>query len=214
MNMSETDSAWYIISAIKMVEIKMLLDHMSVEYYIPFTLRPVVYHRELQIAKNQLLSNYIFAKLDVNNQYYFLKHNDMFMNNVIDVLRVGNEFVQISGHEIETWKYLSCLFQIPVRFHKVGDRYYPADPEASSAEVIYFCRRKLKALLKVDINGVSRAFHVAAFNDDNIKPIGLEMKALYNELRKNQTPLFEPDMETRLAWMRSIVERIHIESSA
>lgn len=169
---------WFIVSAYDIKELVLLLDRMGAEYVSPTCLRTTISREKLRLRSYNLLGGYAFAKLDVEKQYYYLLHNEMFYRNVIDILRIGNSFISAEG-EIDKWKRIAQAISLPLRLYMKNGIYFISNKGLENAYIIHYYRRKLKATIEIPICGKTHRMSIAAFDVGNISPEANELEHIY-----------------------------------
>lgn len=175
---------WYIISAFNMEELELLLQRMGAEYVNPTCLRSFVRRQQLQLKKQNLLGGYLFAKIDVEKDYYTLMHNEMFYHNVIGILRTDADFIR-ADYEVEEWSRVAHTLATPLRLRLVHGHFVIADKNLKDARLVHYYRRKLKATVELTICGKKHRVSIAAYDIGNRSSAAMELAALTHMERKS-----------------------------
>lgn len=177
--------AWYIIASRKQDELELLLERMGVEFFNPTGLQPRVARQKLQLKQKNIMGGYVFAKLDIEQHYYYLKHNEMFYGNVIAVLGMDNEFAATED-EINAWKHVADMAMIPLLMKLRNGRFAIAGEEYAGATLIRYYRRKCKAVLEVSICGIKHRITVAAYDKKCRTQAARELAAMHRVILRER----------------------------
>lgn len=175
--------AWYIISAFNMDELRILLKWMGAEYIEPTCLHTTVRKQQLQVKEQNLLGGYLFAKLDIEKDYYTLMHNEQFYHNVIGVLRTDTDFIR-ADREVDEWKRIARALSTPLRLRLDHGHFVIASKALRDARLIHYYRRKLKATVELTICGQKHKLSIAAYDIGNRSSAAMELAALAHANRK------------------------------
>lgn len=176
--------AWYIISSYNTDELSILLETMGIEYVNPVSLRTEIRHNILKLHEFNMIGGYIFARLDINADYYQIMHNNIFYHNVIGILRTDTQFIQVNEKEVLAWKELSEAVSLPLRLRLKNGHFRVLTKSLTGAKVIRFYRKKLKVTIELPINGRIRRVTVAAYDIGNHSITARTLASIWRKERK------------------------------
>ncbi|MFT9075944.1 hypothetical protein [Ethanoligenens sp.] len=193
--------AWYIIASRKQDELELLLDRKDIDYFNPTGIQARTTRQKLQLQEQNIMGGYVFAYLDISQEYYYLKHNEMFYGNVIAILGMDNGIAgTVDENEVIEWRQLAAVVSVPLRLRFIKGKYCITNKGLHNTRIVHYYRRKLSALIEVMVAGKIRKLMVAAYDVGNRSAAALELASIY----KNSLYLLKSGTGSRFQRKRRI----------
>lgn len=174
--------AWYIIASRKQDELELLLDRKAIDYFNPTCLQARTTRQKLQLQEQNIMGGYVFAYLDLSQEYYYLKHNEMFYGNVIAILGMDNGIAgTVDEDEVVEWRQLAAAVSVPLRLRFSKGKYRITNKGLHNARIVHYYRRKLSASIEIMVAGKIRKLMVAAYDVGNRSAAAVELAAIYKK---------------------------------